>query len=573
NVVLGSAITRVHEQVAGMLVTKDNSTMPLPVVREGAAAAAPVNVSEFVDDDGRLRHAAIRYTMAGQRVLSWDLELYNLAKRAGLPAAPLPRANEIVINFRGGPRTFPWIPYHRVVNGGVDPEEIRGKIVLVGATSVVLQDVFSTPFARNRTMPGVEVHANVLETLLRGIPITPVPPWASVAVAAACAVLSAWLVARFRALRALVGVAVLWLALGAWTFTFFVAWDVWVRAVGAMIALGLGYGAAVTENFIREQRQRRQLSQFFSPSVLNEIVRHPADATLGSSRRTLTVMFSDLRGFTSLSEQVQPEQVAEMLREYLTAMTEIVFRHRGTVDKYMGDCVMALYNAPLEDPDHAVNAIRTGLEFQERTREVSARWQERLGIQLKNGVGINTGEAVVGTMGAAQRLEYTAIGDTVNLASRLEGLTKDYGASIIISESTYHIVKEQFLTRHLGAVPVKGKAQPVPIYGVYAETARKHARAPLATEVSVTAPDGAVHAARLYDVAVDGFALKALPEGALAAGDVVQIRSDGGPLGTPITATARVAWRRDDGAGLAVTSIDDDARAAIAVWVDRERPA
>jgi adenylate cyclase len=158
--------------------------------------------------------------------------------------------------------------------------------------------------------------------------------------------------------------------------------------------------------------------------------------------------------------------VVELLGEYLSELTEIVFRHGGTVDKYVGDCIMALYNVPFEQPDHARQAVRTALAFQESTRALSARWEARLGIQVKSGVGINTGEAVVGTMGSRQRLEYTAIGDTVNLAARLESITKDFDSPIVISESTYVLVKDEFPTRPLGEVTVKGKAIPVRIYAV-----------------------------------------------------------------------------------------------------------
>src|SRR3989449_4188751 len=168
-----------------------------------------------------------------------------------------------------------------------------------------------------------------------------------------------------------------------------------------------------------------------------------------------------------------------MLREYLTEMTEIVFDHDGTVDKYIGDCVMALYNVPSEDPEHAIKAVRTGLAFQERTLAAAARWEAKFGVRIRNGVGINTGEAIVGIMGSRQRLEYTAIGDTVNLAARLESITKDYNSSIIISENTYDYIKGRFMTRELGAVTVKGKTRPVKIYAVLPADIRRHPRTAL----------------------------------------------------------------------------------------------
>src|SRR5207237_8053530 len=180
---------------------------------------------------------------------------------------------------------------------------------------------------------------------------------------------------------------------------------------------------------------------------------------------------------------------------------------------YSGDCVMATWNAPFEDPDHAANAVRTALDFQEKTLAVSAKWEAKLGGKIKNGVGINTGEAVVGTMGSKQRLEYTAIGDTVNLAARLESITKDYNASIIISESTHDYIKGQFMTRELGAVTVKGKTRPVKIFAVLPTDIRRYPRAALDSAAVVTlAGLGHTYGVRTNDISETGIALVGVPD-------------------------------------------------------------
>jgi class 3 adenylate cyclase len=231
-------------------------------------------------------------------------------------------------------------------------------------------------------------------------------------------------------------------------------------------------------------------------------------------------------------------------------MTEIVFRHRGTVDKYIGDCVMAIWNAPFEDPEHAVNAVRTALDFQERTLAVSARWEEKLGGKIRNGCGINTGEAVVGTMGSRQRLEYTAIGDTVNLAARLESITKDYNASIIISESTYDYVKGAFMTRELGAVTVKGKTRPVKIFAVLPSDIRRHPRAALAAAATLTiAGLDERFEARTRDISESGIALVDVPE-SLDKGTTIEMRCEGGGLAAPIVAQGIIVWRRGSTVGV-----------------------
>jgi class 3 adenylate cyclase len=271
------------------------------------------------------------------------------------------------------------------------------------------------------------------------------------------------------------------------------------------------------------------------------------------------VFFSDLRGFTSLSEKMEPEIVAEMLKEYLSEMTQIVFHHKGTVDKYIGDCVMAIWNAPFDDPHHAANAVRTALDFQERTLEVSAKWEEKIGGKIRNGCGINTGDAVVGTMGSRQRLEYTAIGDTVNLAARLESITKDYNSSIIISESTYEYIKGEFMTRELGAVTVKGKTRPVRIFAVLPTDIRQHPRATLDSAAVVTlAGLGHTYEVRTRDISASGVMLVGVPED-LEKGTAIELRCEGGGLSKPLVVQGMIVWKRGDAAGVAFTDVEPEA--------------
>ena len=415
-VVLGTAITVVSE---GFYVKRDMNP-PVPIIREGAAAVAPINL--VPDVDAVVRRVVLRHRHAGEIFDGFDIALYKLASAGGITVAPLPESDEVIINFRGGKESFPWVPFHRIVSGDIDPQVFRGKIVVVGVTSAAQHDVFPSPFERAGDMPGVEIHAHALDTLIRGDYIRMAPAWLSPALVVVLGPLGAWLVMRLRALRAFGALAAIWVALAGATFGAFALSNVWVMSVAPAMSLLLGYGTTSIAHFIREQREKKRLSQFFSPDVLREIVRHPENAQLGSARRLITVFFSDLRGFTSLSENMEPEIVAEMLKEYLSEMTQVVFQHKGTVDKYIGDCVMAIWNAPFDDPDHAVNAVRTALDFQERTLEVSAKWEDRIGGKIRNGCGINTGDAVVGTMGSRQRLE---------------SITKEYNTSIIISENTY----------------------------------------------------------------------------------------------------------------------------------------
>jgi adenylate cyclase len=564
-VVLGAAITWVSEG----FYTKQDTNMPLPVIREGAAAVAPVNLPP--DGDAVVRRAPLRHRVGDHVSDGFDVALYRLAAASGLTVAPLPKRDSIIINFRGGRQTFPWVPYHRVVKGDVDPKIFKDKIVLVGPTTPVLHDLFPTPFERSGQMPGVEIHAHAIDTFVRGDRIRPAPAWLSLVLAPILAPLGAWLVLRLRALRAFAAVGAIALTIGVIAFLAFSTSQLWIRPVGPTAALVFGYVATSIEHFIREQREKRRLSQFFSPDVLREIVRHGEGVNLGSARHLITVFFSDLRGFTSLSEKMEPEVVAEMLKEYLTDMTEVVFRHKGTVDKYIGDCVMAIWNAPFEDPDHAANAVRTALDFQEKTLAVSEKWETRIGGKIRNGVGINTGEAVVGTMGSRQRLEYTAIGDTVNLAARLESITKDYNTSIIISESTYDYIKGQFMTRELGAVTVKGKTRPVKIYAVLPADIRRHPRTALDTAATVTLDGlGQSYAVRTKDISEAGVALVGVPD-ELEKGTAIEVRCEGGGLPKPIIVQGMIVWKRGDTVGVSFTDVGDDVALAVSTYASSQR--
>src|SRR6266850_2307911 len=533
---LGAAVARAGNVVLAAALSEDiqpfykRTTLnaPIPVVRRGAAGIATITMP--ADADSQIRRVELWTSLEGERLVPLDAQLHALLARAGVSVAPLPDVPSVLINFRGGPRTYPWVSYYRVVRGEIPREYWKDKVVLVGPTSAVFHDLFTTAFARGGDMPGIEVHANALETLVHANPIRQVPRPLSTALAVVAGLAGCALVVRLRAFRAFLAVAGLWVVLTLVAFGSFAVLDVWMHAMAATVALVLGYGGTVIEHFVREQRERRRLSQFFSPAVVREVV-------------------------------------AEMLREYLSEMTEIVFRHGGTVDKYIGDCIMALYNAPFEDPAHAFRAVLTALEFQERTRTVSKRWEDKLGIAIRNGVGINTGEAVVGTLGSRQRLEYTAIGDAINLGARLESLTKDYKANIIISETTYALVRNQFVTRELGEVTVKGKTRPVKIYAVLPDSIRKHPRTSLAVAATLSIPGGGrTCRVTTRDISEGGMALTGVPED-WVKGQRVQLRCEGGVLPKALVAEAVIAWREGDEVGVTFVALDPDSVPALAEYL------
>ena len=416
--------------------------------------------------------------------------------------------------------------------------------------------------------------ARLLEPLepqayIRGTPVSGVPVAMSMLLAVAAALVASALVVHLRMLRALAAVAVALLVLVAVALVAFVDGIGWMRVAAGALGLVLGYGATVVDTLVREQRERRQWSRFFSPEVMRQVVGRRADADPAPSRRPVTVLFAGIRGFPSLVESMEPHEVAELLREYLTEMTEIVFKYGGAVDKYIGACVMALYNVPFDDPQHVLNAMRTALEMQERTLAVSARWESRLGAAIRSGIGINTGQAVVGTMGSRQRLEYTAIGDAVDLGSHLQASSRRHGVAIVVSETTQRSLGSEFLTRQMDDVTVPGRTQPVKVYGVLPADIRKHPRAVLevaATLVLLGAGQTCLVTAR--DVGEGGIALGGVPP-SWAPGTRVEVRCEGGLLPTPLLAEGVIVWRRSDQAGVSFTELEPGAAPVVADYVAR----
>jgi adenylate cyclase len=234
------------------------------------------------------------------------------------------------------------------------------------------------------------------------------------------------------------------------------------------LTIALVYIGNVVVYYRTEERDRKWITSIFgkyvSPVVIENLLKNPEKINLGGEKRNITIFFSDIRGFTPISEKLEPEELVHLLNEYLTEMSSIIIENQGLVDKYMGDAIMAFWGAPLDQPNHAELACKSSLEMMEKLKELQKKWKKEGIPAFDFGIGLNSGDAIVGNMGSSNRFDYTAIGDNVNLASRLEGLNKTYGTNVIISENTYKIVKDKFNTRELGVVKVKGKEKPIRIY-------------------------------------------------------------------------------------------------------------
>lgn len=350
----------------------------------------------------------------------------------------------------------------------VDPALFKDKIVFVGATASGLFDVFETPFERGK-MPGIQVHAAVADDLLSGRSIAPVSTTAGVFILLGLSLVVGLLAAYLPAWWAVV--ATLAVAGGfTWLSLQLFARGTWLPMTEPLLSSSIALFGGVAYQYFVEGREKRKVAKLFgryvSKDVYSQLMADPARAQLGGQRREMTVLFSDMRGFTTLTEQGQPEVIVRTLNEYFTRMVDLVFLHHGTLDKFVGDMVMALFGAPLDDGDHADHAVETALDMVAELGRLNERWKTEGRPALDIGIGINTGPMIAGNIGSEAIMSYTVIGDAVNLGARLESLNKQYGTRIIISEATRQQLKRRYVLRPLGEVVVKGKSQAVSIFEV-----------------------------------------------------------------------------------------------------------
>ena len=384
-----------------------------------------------------------------------------------------------MLRHLGPSHTFPYVSYYQVLNGdpSIPSDYFADQIVLVGrdlkaglAPGSAQSDLFATPFLKSSRLltPGVEIHATVIENALMGQAIQPVPVWQNVALLTLALLLAwpaliYWHPSRSAVLVVLIGVSVA--GLSAWLFR---DHNLWLATATPVLALALAFISTGTGSYWNERRRVAQIrlafEKYVSSDVVGDIVAHPERLKLGGERRELTVLFSDLAGFTSMSEKLSPEAVADVINLYLNEATKIVMSHGGTVDKFIGDAVMAFWGAPLPDAQHALHGTRAAIAMQEMMQRCQPQFQAFGTDELKLRIGLHSGPAVVGNMGSDLRFTYTALGDTVNLAARLEGVNKAYGTKILLTTDTATLLDSSLTLRPVDRVRVKGKDIPVDIF-------------------------------------------------------------------------------------------------------------
>lgn len=364
------------------------------------------------------------------------------------------------------------ISFYQVLTGEVDPEFFRDSIVLIGPYAPGFGDEYNIPNS-NLKMYGVEIHANMTQSLMIGKFYTETPKWVGILLIAILTLLTLLLYERFPGIKSIliyIGTAAAYVLafLSAYTFG-----SVFIPFTYPFLALFTTLVWAVVSHYLNERRERGRVTNIFGrfvpKTVVDELLASGEEIKVGGQRRDISVIFVDIRGFTPMSERLQPEEVIGVLNEYLDICTKAVFQWHGTLDKFIGDGVMALFGAPIHYPNHPELAIRAALEMRKHADRLEQECIERWGIGVKFGVGINCGPAVVGNIGSEMlRLDYTAIGDTVNLAARLEANAKP--GQILISEEMYNRAGHLFRLEDIGEIKVKGKEKPVRVYSVLGES-------------------------------------------------------------------------------------------------------
>ncbi|MGO9314523.1 MAG: CHASE2 domain-containing protein [Syntrophobacteraceae bacterium] len=486
---------------SGDKTARPSATFPIEEVAENAAVLA--NVIEDPDIDGVYRRANLFRIFDGKAIPSMGFAAFGVqcadntgetgpksppkvcsgrfqADRLRIcgKSIPVDSDGKMILRFRGSSGVFQSYSAAAVIEseilareGGVETiktgDSFRDSYVFFGFSAPGLVDLRPTPLSN--ICPGVEIHATLLDNLLTGDFLRDTPPAAVVFSTLLLAIVAAvFLVsmasgpwhtvlgfALFAPLPAAIGFAAY--PLGYW-------WPVVVQEIAVLVALT----QAIVLNYATEGRKKAFIKKAFrhylSPAVIERILEDPSQLKLGGERKELTILFSDLEGFTTISEKLDPENLTSLLNLVLSDMTEIILDEGGTLDKYEGDAIIAFWNAPIDQPDHAERACRAALKCQQKIRERQEEYSSKAGAPIRMRIGINTGAVVVGNMGSAKRFDYTVLGDAANLASRLEGANKFFGTRIIVSEQTWKKTSGKFAGRRLGLVRVAGRRQPVQVF-------------------------------------------------------------------------------------------------------------
>ena len=459
-----------------------------PIAGIGAEATVLCNVQHQPDNDGIYRKIHPFVMFDGEPLPTLGIGMYLAAYPEAKIAfdknqitiddkiVPLDKDTYTILNFKGPARTYETISAAKLVqsefkleNGEINPEDIpkdmEGKYILFGYTAAALSDTKTSPLG---VLPGPEINATLLDNLLSNDFIKQIPFYWTVVSVVFLTFISTLFVSFFTTFRNQALSSILFFMLPAliailtyrsgFNFTYLPL----QIAVASSIVISMFRAYFIVQG--QEKFIRHSFKHYLSPVVIDQLLHNPDRLKLGGERKELTLFFSDLEGFTKISEGLEPEDLTQLLNEYLTAMTDIIMEEEGTVDKFEGDAIIAFWNAPLDIEDHAKKAVRAALRCQKKLKELGPHFLEQYGKSLFMRIGLNTGYAIAGNMGSSTRFDYTVLGDAVNLAARLEGANKNYGTYTMISSATFEQLGEDFQCRELGKIRVVGRSRPVTVY-------------------------------------------------------------------------------------------------------------
>ena len=482
-------LKRQREQQIPFISTK-GYLANLDILQQSARSAGFID-NPLIDDDGVFRRALLLQDHRGALYESLALALSRLALgspklelmvrsnstsddlllaqiKLGKNSIKVDAQTGVFIPYKGKRNSFPYLSAVGILDKTIPFDSLREKIVLLGTSAAGLHDLHPTPL--DAAVPGVEIHANIVQGILDGT-LKHQPAYATVLEFLMLLVLGlslTWLLPRISPTRGLIFLVILLFAIVSSNLLLWSSYQLVLPLASPLLLILLLFTVHMTYGLFIETRKKQRLNELFGhyvpPELVEQISLNMRDIKLDGEIREMTVLFSDVRDFTALSEGLEPEELTQLINSFLTPMTAIIHHHRGTIDKYMGDAVMAFWGAPLQDSRHAWHALCAAIQMVQRLNELSAEFRARGWPELHIGIGINTGTMNVGNKGSEFRVDYTVLGDAVNLASRLEDLTKFYGVDIIVGENTYAAVNEFFDFLELDRVKVKGREATVAIY-------------------------------------------------------------------------------------------------------------
>ena len=483
-----------------LLVTFKGLLRNVPLIEQAAAGRGVLSIDP--DRDGIIRRVPVILTAQDVLVPSLAMEMLRVvtgsgaiqvrADEAGVQsvgvrglAVPTDNRGRVWVHFNKIDRERSYVSAKDLLQGRLPPDRVRGRLVLVGTSAIGLFDIKTTPV--DAAMPGVEVHAQILESVLTKAQLAPVPDAIGAEIVIAVLLGLAIIVAAPALSPTVVVVlgAAMVAGLVGLSWYLFAMHSLLLDFTYPLMSSWLIYLVLTFVNYFREQRQRQQIRSAFgyylSPHMVEQLARSPEKLVLGGEERRMTILFSDVRGFTTISEHFKdnPQGLTQLMNRFLTPLTNAIIERKGTIDKYIGDAIMAFWNAPVEDTEQEVNACDAALAMQERAVELNAELKQEAEtgggtyMPLRIGIGLNTGPCVVGNMGSDFRFNYSVLGDTVNVASRLEARTKDYRLPLVIGSRTAERAQEKFTTMEIDLIQVKGKKEPEAVFTVLGRSALK----------------------------------------------------------------------------------------------------